>query len=80
MGLELLPSNDNRGIGMPLSTEELQRLKQDEQLQRTDIDGQKSIEGAGAGGSRQWEDLNAEERREEVALMKIIQGRDFRLQ
>jgi hypothetical protein len=72
MGLELMPSNDNRGIGTPLSIQEVQRLKQDEQLKRMDLDG-KGIE-------RQWEDLGMEERREEAALMKIIQGQDIRLQ
>lgn len=73
MGLEVLPSgaNDNRGIGSPLSTEEVQRLKQDEQLKRTTVDGEQS---------REWEELGMEERREEAALMRIIQGQDIRLQ
>mmetsp|Transcript_3209 Transcript_3209/g.7135 ORF Transcript_3209/g.7135 Transcript_3209/m.7135 type:complete len:404 (+) Transcript_3209:625-1836(+) len=82
MGLELIPSNNgNRGIGSPLSVQELESLKQDEKLQRTDLDGgrpgrsnQKMIDGG-----RQWNDLSYEERQEEGALMKIIQGQDVRL-
>jgi hypothetical protein len=33
----------------------------------------------GGGGARQWTDLNAEELREEAALMNIIQGETVRL-
>mmetsp|Transcript_33261 Transcript_33261/g.50167 ORF Transcript_33261/g.50167 Transcript_33261/m.50167 type:complete len:356 (-) Transcript_33261:2170-3237(-) len=74
MGFELIPSNnDNRGIGTPLSTQELQILKEEEQLQRTDIDSQQTKE------IRNWNDLSSEEKREEAALMKVIQGQDVRL-
>lgn len=72
LGLEILPSVDNRGIGSPLSIQEVQRLKQDEQLKRTNLDGDQP--------ARQWEELGNEERREEAALMRIIQGQDIRLQ
>lgn len=75
MGLEVFPSEDNRGIGAPLSREELQLLQQDERLQRTDLDG-----GSGNNGIRQWNELTDEERREEAALMKIIGGKEIRLQ
>lgn len=75
MGLELIPSSDNRGIGSPLSVQELELLKQDEKLQRTDLDGEQTTNP----GGRQWKDLSFEERQEEGALMKIIQGQDARL-
>jgi len=75
LGLEIFPANDNnRGIGTPLSIQELRVLKQDEQLKRTDLDR----EGV-SSGERQWKDLDSEELREETALMKIIQGQDSRL-
>jgi len=70
MGFEILSSADNRGVGSPLSIQEVQRLEQDEQLKRTDLDGDQQ--------TRQWEDLGMEERREEAALMRIIQGQDVR--
>jgi hypothetical protein len=80
MGLELVPSDDNRGIGTPLSIQELNRLKEDEILKRTDLDGDGDGDGQPLGsGVRQWNDLTFEERREEVALMKIIQGQNGRL-
>mmetsp|Transcript_5479 Transcript_5479/g.6403 ORF Transcript_5479/g.6403 Transcript_5479/m.6403 type:complete len:386 (-) Transcript_5479:7-1164(-) len=75
MGLELIPSSDNRGIGSPLSVQELELLRQDEKLQRTDLDGGQTTNP----GGRQWKDLSFEERQEEGALMKIIQGQDARL-
>lgn len=83
MGLEVSPvgSSDNRGMGTPLSQEELQQLQYDETLQRTDLDGGGRKE-AGIGNDasiRAWEDLTDEERREEAALMKIIQGQDVRI-
>ena len=73
MGLEVLPSSAtaNRGVGTPLSIEEVLSLKEDEKLKRSDIDGEQL--------SRQWEELGDEERREEAALMKIIQGQDVRI-
>lgn len=75
MGLELMPSSDNRGIGSPLSVQELAIMRQEEKLQRTDLDGgQVSYEGG-----RQWKDLSFEERQEEGALMKIIQGQNSRI-
>jgi len=74
MGLDLIPGNDNGGIGTPLSVQELERLRQDERLQRTNLDG-KYVKG-----ERQWEDLGPEEIREETALMKIIQGQGIRAQ
>lgn len=64
---------DNNGIGTPLSTQELVRLQEDERLQRTGLD-------SGLNTERQWKDLNAEELREEQALMKIIQGENVRIQ
>lgn len=83
MGLELIPSNDgnNRGIGSPLSVQELASLKQDEKLQRTDLDGgsQGGVSNQMIDGGRQWNELTYEERQEEGALMKIIQGQDVRL-
>lgn len=75
MGLEFIPSDDNRGIGTPLSIQELQRLREDEKLQRTDLDG----DMANLGNVRKWSDLSNEERQEEAAMMKIIQGQDTRL-
>jgi hypothetical protein len=76
LGLAVSSSGiDNGGIGAPLSSQELQRLQQDEALKRTDLDA-----GVGGGGERQWSDLNSEELREEAALMKIIQGETVRLQ
>jgi hypothetical protein len=75
LGFDVSLSVDNRGLGAPLYTQELQRLQQDEKLKRTDLDA-----GVGSGGARQWTDLNAEELREEAALMKIIQGETVRLQ
>lgn len=73
MGLEVLPSpaTVNRGVGTPLSIEEVWRLKEDEKLKRSDIDVKQT--------NRQWEELGDEERREEAALMKIIQGEDVRI-
>ena len=73
MGLEVLPSSatDNRGVGTPLSIEEVLRLKEDEKLKRSNIDGEQT--------TRPWEELGDEERREEAALMKIIQGQDVRI-
>jgi hypothetical protein len=73
MGFEVLPSSatDNRGVGAPLSVEEVLRLKEDEKLKRSNIDGEQT--------TRQWEELGDEERREEAALMKIIQGQDVRI-
>lgn len=75
MGFELIPSSDNRGIGSPLSVQELRILRQEEKLQRTDLDGGQTVNE----GGRQWTDLSFEERQEEGALMKIIQGKDARL-
>lgn len=68
MGLDVF-SDSNSGLGSPLSSEELNRLRQDERLQRTTLD---------EADERQWQDLSPEEQREEVALMKIIQGQDIR--
>ena len=81
MGLELIPSsNDNRGVGSPLSIQELQILRQDEKLQRTDLDGSNNNgDGTGGGVIRQWSDLSVEERQEEIAMMKIIQGKNSRI-
>mmetsp|Transcript_20283 Transcript_20283/g.30770 ORF Transcript_20283/g.30770 Transcript_20283/m.30770 type:complete len:527 (-) Transcript_20283:30-1610(-) len=93
MGLELLPSigssgdnNNNRGIGSPLSVQELELLRQDERLQRTDLDGGAGASASTSGGAsavddgiRQWKDLSFEERQEEAAMMKIIQGQTTRL-
>jgi len=67
LGLDYYNNQDNRGFGSPLSSEELQRLQQDERLQRTTLE---------AG---EWHDLTSEQRQEESALMKVIQGKDVRL-
>jgi len=75
LGLELMPTSDNRGIGTPLSVQELEVLRQEEKLHRTDLDGGPT----GMAGERQWKDLSFEERQEEGALMKIIQGLDTRV-
>ena len=72
-------SADNRGIGAPLTREELVRLREDERLQRTDLDGGSGGGEGREGGARRWEDLRNEERREEEALLQIIQGRDVRI-
>lgn len=72
-------SADNRGIGAPLTREELVRLREDERLQRTDLDGGSGGGEGREGGARRWEDLRDEERREEEALLQIIQGRDVRI-
>jgi hypothetical protein len=83
LGLEVSPvgSSDNRGIGIPLSQEELYKLQQDETLQRTDLDGNAGpVASVDTDASiRAWDDLTDEERREEAALMKIIQGQDVRI-
>jgi hypothetical protein len=74
LGLDLgVGSDDNRGVGVPLSTSEVQQLMRDEKLKRRSLD---SVED---GGERGWEDLTAEERREEQALMKVISGGDVRV-
>jgi hypothetical protein len=70
MGLDVF-SNNNQDLGIPLSSEELHRLRQDEQLQRTTLDGNDEED-------RPWQALSAEEQREELALMKLIQGQDIR--
>jgi hypothetical protein len=66
MGLDVWSETNSR-LGMPLSTQELERLRQEEGLQRTSLnDGE-------------WQDLSPEEQQEELAIMKIIQGEDIRL-
>jgi len=87
MGLELIPSsNNNRGAGSPLSVQELQILRQEEKLQRTDLDGRQANNNNdgdandGDRGVRQWSDLSSEEKQEEMAMMKVIQGQNSRLQ
>ena len=64
-------NNNNRGLGRPLSTEDLRQLLQDEQLKRTTIDPMNE--------KREWNDLSLEERREEMALLQVIQGQDIRI-
>lgn len=71
MGIDVFSGADNRGLGSPLTVEELNRLRQDERMQRTELD-----EG---GKERQWLDLSPEEQKEELALMKVIQGQDIRV-
>lgn len=71
MGIDVYSDANNRGLGSPLSSQELNRLQQDEGLQRTQLD-----EGE---NERQWQDLAQEEQKEELALMKIIQGQDIRV-
>ena len=67
----------NRGLGRPLSTEDLGQLMQDEQLQRTTLDD--SSESGRSRSGREWEDLSLEERREELALLRVIQGQNVRV-
>lgn len=74
LGLDPLQSAENRGIGSPLSIEELRTMREDEKLQRTDIDGDRNAQ------QRQWKDLSREELNEEIALMKVIQGDSVRMQ
>ena len=69
MGLDVF-SNQNSDLGSPLTSQELSRLRQDEQLKRTTLD---------QAEDRQWQDLSMEEQREEVALMQVIQGRNIRV-
>jgi len=73
MGIDTF-SNANQQLGTPLSTEELNRMQQDERLQRTELD-----DGMGVGRERQWQDLSSEEQWEEIALLKVIQGQDIRI-
>jgi hypothetical protein len=89
MGFDLSPSMMgssvgvyNRGMGTPLSIQELQRLQRDEVLQRTDLDANNDNNDSASGlpsAARSWEDLSPEERREEAALIKIIQGQEVRI-
>eukprot|EP00566_Odontella_aurita_P020698 CAMPEP_0113526364 /NCGR_PEP_ID=MMETSP0015_2-20120614/696_1 /TAXON_ID=2838 /ORGANISM="Odontella" /LENGTH=360 /DNA_ID=CAMNT_0000424673 /DNA_START=49 /DNA_END=1131 /DNA_ORIENTATION=- /assembly_acc=CAM_ASM_000160 len=74
LGLGFFSSADNGGVGTPLSSQELGALLRDEKLQRTDLDG--NLDGNIA---KEWGELDAEERREEGALMNIISGREVRL-
>lgn len=71
MGLDasmsLASTSINGGIGTPLTTQELNRLMQDETLKRTTLGDEKD-----QGGS--LEDL-----REDDAMMKIITGQDVRI-
>jgi hypothetical protein len=76
----------NRGLGRPLSTEDLGQLLQDEQLQRTTLDGGDSnggsigsVSGSRSDDGREWKDLSLEERREELALLQVIQGQNVRV-
>jgi hypothetical protein len=85
MGFDLSPAmmrssagDYNRGMGTPLSIQELQRLQRDETLQRTDLDANNN-NGGQTSAARSWEDLSPEERREEAALIKIIQGQEVRI-
>ena len=80
--------NVNRGLGRPLSTEDLGQLLQDEQLQRTTLDGDdgnnrnpKDVTASNSQSEdgRDWKDLSLEERREELALLQVIQGQNLRL-
>uniref|UniRef100_A0A7S1YU63 Uncharacterized protein n=2 Tax=Ditylum brightwellii TaxID=49249 RepID=A0A7S1YU63_9STRA len=64
----------NRGLGRPLSSEDLGQLLQDEKLQRKTLDA-----AANSGGGREWKDLSLEEQREEMALLQIINGQDVRI-
>jgi hypothetical protein len=85
----------NRGLGRPLTTQDLSQLIQDERLQRTFLDdngGGTSNPAKGNDGSsgssssrrisedgREWEELSLEERREELALLQVIQGQTIRV-
>jgi len=67
--------NVNRGLGRPLSKEDLNQLLQDEQLKRKTLDSDDS----GSNAGRDWKDLTVEERREEMALLQVIQGQNIRV-
>ena len=72
----------NRGLGKPLSSEDLGQLLQDEKLQRKSLDAATTNAGTISGGgtsSREWTDLSLEEQREEMALLRIINGQDIRI-
>ena len=75
LGLSTFSDADNRGLGTPLSVQELRQLQQDEPIQRTTMEGGSDT----SEGSRPWQDLSPEELREELALIKIIQGQDVRI-
>jgi len=70
---QLWGSIDNGGIGTSLSTQNLEELIQNEKLGRSGLD-----DGISSTVTRQWQDLSAEELREEQALMKVIQGQSIR--
>jgi len=59
----------NRGLGRPLTSQDLGQLLQDEQLKRTTL----SLD------DREWNDLTLEEKREELALLQVIQGQNIRI-
>mmetsp|Transcript_3812 Transcript_3812/g.10000 ORF Transcript_3812/g.10000 Transcript_3812/m.10000 type:complete len:404 (-) Transcript_3812:1237-2448(-) len=69
---QLWGSVDNGGIGTPLSTENVQELIRSEKL------GRSSFDDSIGSTVRQWEDLSQEELREELALMKVMQGQPIR--
>jgi pyruvate/oxaloacetate carboxyltransferase len=70
MGLDasLSSSSMNRGVGTPLTTQELGRLMQDETLKRTTFLDDESSSAS-----------NLEDLREDDAIMKIITGQDVRI-
>lgn len=65
----------NRGLGRPLSSQDLGQLLQDEQLQRKTLDNDELSSSDG----REWKDLSPEERREELALLQVVQGQNTRV-
>lgn len=77
MGLDtMLPISSetealNRGLGRPLSSQDVEQLLKDEQLKRTTLDD--------SARNREWKDLGLEEKREEMALMQIINGQNIRI-
>lgn len=74
LGLDIsIGSVENRGLGTPLSREEVRQLMADENLKR------KSLDAAQDGRERGWGDLSVEERKEEEALLQVISGKDIRL-
>ena len=61
----------NRGLGRPLSSDDVGQLLRDEQLKRKTLDN--------ASHGREWSDLSLEEKREEMALMQVINGQNIRI-
>ena len=62
--------DDNRGLGSPLTTQELRQLQKDESLQRRSLSDMQE---------ERDKDALLEDAREDVALLRVITGQDIRL-